>query len=408
MTPHEWLSSAVEDANALESRDPVYEVWSVLLGALPEDIHPDEAMGYGRGLANQAIWNQPASLKIALGAKRKNLSRSPFHSTARLAAIEVWDAACAADPPPSGLGRFRKFNLGWNAFNGEGEQLARFLELLREVNDPGLDAEEALELAQDVLDEDMPFKQGPRASECLHLARPDVFPLLNTQHGLAAIAFLGRTDTDSRETYLEVAPQLVESARTLGLRDLDALDVFMVGLNDELCRLEDEPFSALLEAVHEALDAGPVLGTDFEPAPESSSEDKARALQVISRDPAKLERALAAHRRIQIELAERLREGGHRPLSPIADGPDFDLAWIDEAFHLIEVKSLTDANETSQMRCGIGQLFHYREALWAENPELPVALVLATERAPADPLWAAVADSLNITLVYPPDFDGLL
>lgn len=70
-----------------------------------------------------------------------------------------------------------------------------------------------------------------------------------------------------------------------------------------------------------------------------------------------------------------------------------------------EVKSLTVANESRQLRLGLGQVLHYRAMLQHQHPE--VRPVLAVEREPSDGLWLDLCQELGVGLVWPGAFDLL-
>ena len=70
-----------------------------------------------------------------------------------------------------------------------------------------------------------------------------------------------------------------------------------------------------------------------------------------------------------------------------------------------EVKSLTGANETSQMRLGIGQVLDYAHTIRATGHE--VQAVLAIEAEPTSPRWDDLCRTLGIVLVWPGAFDRL-
>jgi hypothetical protein len=85
---------------------------------------------------------------------------------------------------------------------------------------------------------------------------------------------------------------------------------------------------------------------------------------------------------------------------------EFDLAWIDgSSLYVAEVKSLTVANETSQLRLGLGQVLHYQSLLRATVPD--VRAVLAVERQPGDPKWQALCSEHGVLLVWPDTFDAI-
>lgn len=137
--------------------------------------------------------------------------------------------------------------------------------------------------------------------------------------------------------------------------------------------------------------------------------DATTVVMELNRDPAKLERALAAHADTQDRLAAILIAQGLTPLSPFGEEPDFDLAWRNvgtSVINLVEVKSLTDLNEATQMRLGVGQLLHYAGQLLDLDPNLEVRPVLALEHRPQDTTWGRVCKTAGITLVCGPNFEG--
>jgi hypothetical protein len=86
--------------------------------------------------------------------------------------------------------------------------------------------------------------------------------------------------------------------------------------------------------------------------------------------------------------------------------PDFDLAWLQDGQRVVvEVKSLTVENETSQLRMGLGQVLQYRHALKVFGE---VRAVPALERRPIDPTWESrLCGELGVVLTWAPDFPGL-
>jgi hypothetical protein len=100
-----------------------------------------------------------------------------------------------------------------------------------------------------------------------------------------------------------------------------------------------------------------------------------------------------------------LRALGIEPLSPSAGDPDFDVGWrIGEAWFVGEVKSLTAANEATQVRLGIAQLLEYRLVLARRHPTVRAVLVL--ERQPNIDRWSDLLDSLEIEAVWPETLDA--
>lgn len=68
-------------------------------------------------------------------------------------------------------------------------------------------------------------------------------------------------------------------------------------------------------------------------------------------------------------------------------------AWV------AEVKSTTPQNEERQLRLGLGQVTRYRQLLAEDG--LPVRALIATEREPSDPSWAALCEEQGIVLGWP-------
>jgi hypothetical protein len=55
-----------------------------------------------------------------------------------------------------------------------------------------------------------------------------------------------------------------------------------------------------------------------------------------------------------------LRDRGVEPRDPPLEGPAYDLAWVvSDILTVCEVKSLTTANQASQIRLGLGQVLDY-------------------------------------------------
>lgn len=128
----------------------------------------------------------------------------------------------------------------------------------------------------------------------------------------------------------------------------------------------------------------------------------------FSREPAKLERALWSHVRLQNQIADRLIGRGLAPLSPRSVDPDFDLAWRDgRELNVVEVKSLHTGNELSQLRGGLGQILDYRHRLERRHGVRPRA-ILALEREPKRQGWVGICSDVDVQLIWGPQLDGLL
>ena len=91
----------------------------------------------------------------------------------------------------------------------------------------------------------------------------------------------------------------------------------------------------------------------------------------------------------------------------MSSDPPFDLAWWKrDILYVAEVKSLTRENEERQLRLGLGQLLRYSHLLRKRAEH--VIPVLVPELKPRDPEWGQLCKALNVKLVFPPDFEGLI
>ncbi|KUN36379.1 hypothetical protein AQJ30_22650 [Streptomyces longwoodensis] len=140
------------------------------------------------------------------------------------------------------------------------------------------------------------------------------------------------------------------------------------------------------------------VGSGYHPADESVQPVPA---QPGTPDSGLTERNLRAHRHLQNALAAAVAAHGLEALSPRATDPDFDLAWRDSAGNLTvcEVKSLTAANETRQLRTGLGQLLDYHDRLRERAPK--VHAVLWVEYQPSEARWIELCRRVGITLAWP-------
>lgn len=130
-------------------------------------------------------------------------------------------------------------------------------------------------------------------------------------------------------------------------------------------------------------------------------------LRQLQFDPSDLERGLRAHWEVEEALSRLIAERGFTPLEPTGE-PRFDIAWKDGgAFHVVEVKSLTNANESVQLRLGLGQVLHYRHLIAERGDFGPVRAVLAVECEPRDRAWYQICSGVNVALVVGPHFKGL-
>ncbi|MDT5014770.1 MAG: hypothetical protein QOD39_930 [Mycobacterium sp.] len=137
----------------------------------------------------------------------------------------------------------------------------------------------------------------------------------------------------------------------------------------------------------------------------AAASPSVRPADLFTFDPAAREKALAAHAQIQNGLADFLETVGRSPFSPGDDEPDYDLAWIDgSTIHVVEVKSLSGVSATHQMRLGVGQVLHYRQALGLSHAD--AVAVLAVEYEP-DSIWQGVCADVDVRLTWPPDWPGI-
>lgn len=145
------------------------------------------------------------------------------------------------------------------------------------------------------------------------------------------------------------------------------------------------------------------LGKPYRKANEAVS---VASIKLFTKDPSQVERGLRGHAQTQNDLARFLKDRDIKPLSPMAGGPDYDLAWqIGDTVWVAEVKSTTQVNEEQQMRLGLGQVLRYRHALRGLGP---VQAVLVPERPPTDPAWKEICSELGVILTWPGNFDNLL
>ncbi|MEU5104809.1 MULTISPECIES: hypothetical protein [unclassified Streptomyces] len=118
-------------------------------------------------------------------------------------------------------------------------------------------------------------------------------------------------------------------------------------------------------------------------------------------DPDLVGRNFAVHSRLQNVLARAVVERGLEALSPGPADPEFDLAWRarDGELTVCEVKSLTSANESSQLRLGLGQVLDYQDQLLERAKT--VRAVLWVEREPAELRWLGICRRAGVELAWP-------
>jgi hypothetical protein len=205
-------------------------------------------------------------------------------------------------------------------------------------------------------------------------------------------------------------PQYKQAEREMGTKLLAAAELGTQGhhvhviWHDDLHRLLSQGQPARcdrLDAARPPTKSRRPLGEPYVPDDELACRTGHVLLQ---RDLNAVDRGRRGHAATRNALAEAVRKAGLLPLKPprkpSQDTPDYDLAWYqpDGRFVVAEVKSLTHANETQQLRLGLGQLLDYRHAL-GRRARL-VSAVLAVERRPASAHWRGVCQANGVELVW--------
>jgi hypothetical protein len=211
-------------------------------------------------------------------------------------------------------------------------------------------------------------------------------------------------------TNLQVRSENVEIAAASGVRVRQERRL-KTGLEIVICA----PSHSVVEAIEERASSGEVgtRGTSppaaggqpyMRPPPGGSAASTSRVFRL---DPDAIDRGTDAHKKVQNQLADAVRERGWEPLSPSESDPLFDVGWIAaDAAWIAEVKSLTLANEERQLRLGLGQVLSYAHLVdWGFETNHPV---LAVEREPSSEYWPDLCDSHGVALSWPDVFDELL
>ncbi|WP_106296392.1 hypothetical protein [Knoellia remsis] len=147
-----------------------------------------------------------------------------------------------------------------------------------------------------------------------------------------------------------------------------------------------------------------------EPSLEDEDEESSAEPAFVPWNSDAIDRGTKAHKKLENELAQLVRERGLLPLSPHGGDEPFDVAWVaDGVLHICEVKSLTQANQESQLRLGLGQLLGYLYRTKAEHwPGIDRKRgVLAVEGAPKHLDWVDVCAEHGVTLTWPEHFSEL-
>lgn len=149
--------------------------------------------------------------------------------------------------------------------------------------------------------------------------------------------------------------------------------------------------------------------------------------QVFETNPDKIDRGTTAHKKTQNALADALRKANLKPRTPKqgSGDPAFDIAWRDDDVKGVavafigEVKSLTNENETWQIRLAIGQVLDYVHKLDSlrKADSLPphwqgvhaLRAVVAVERQPTKvDHWMGLCEKHGIILTWPEKYDDTL
>ena len=145
------------------------------------------------------------------------------------------------------------------------------------------------------------------------------------------------------------------------------------------------------------------IGLSYRPANENV---RIAASEPRMIDSTKVERGNRSHAQVGNSLAEFLTSHGMQPLRPNAQDPAFDIAWHQgDTLYVAEVKSLTAANEETQLRLGLGQVLRYRHLLQKRFPN--TVAVIAVEREPRSTEWVDLCRQLQVRLVWPTIFARL-
>jgi hypothetical protein len=145
--------------------------------------------------------------------------------------------------------------------------------------------------------------------------------------------------------------------------------------------------------------APPTVGRAWQ---DLSTASPARPTVSQPEDPDRWGAGLVRHNETVNMLAESVRGGGLVPLRAALREPAYDLAFVDgERLVVVEVKSLTEANEERQLRLGLGQVLRWRQLLAGDGHD-DVLPVLACSRPPTDPSWITATEQLDGVLIVSP------
>lgn len=163
-------------------------------------------------------------------------------------------------------------------------------------------------------------------------------------------------------------------------------------------------FQVAGEKYSSAGDLKPSLSGNYKPANENPDTAPRDPFDV---DPNTVDRGLIAHAVTENALAKYAMTSGFNPINkPTLGDPNFDVGWWDgDTFVVVEVKSLTDSNEASQLRLGLGQIIDYADVIQRSGRK--VRPVLAVERAPTQQRWMKICIDHGVVLVWPEILDTL-
>jgi hypothetical protein len=192
------------------------------------------------------------------------------------------------------------------------------------------------------------------------------------------ITYLGEFELDPEEPYYW------DEARDWDSEDLRPVIVFKLRPVDYTPQ----------EASDTQADAG---RPPYKPADENKTSTTATAPVP---NPDAMDRATNTHSKLQNLLATYAQKQGASTHRRGSLDPDFDLSWTyDDHFTVAEIKSLTTANETSQLRLGLGQLLHYGHQI-AEHGQ-PPKMVLFVEHEPSYAGWVELCGGYGVQLLWP-------
>lgn len=135
-------------------------------------------------------------------------------------------------------------------------------------------------------------------------------------------------------------------------------------------------------------------------------EREPRGIADLQRDLDELERRTALHMDLQDRLADALAALGMLARSPGPTEPQYDLAFESgEDVSIAEIKTLAGAHHAQQIRLGLGQVVEYRHRM-SERLGIEVHALLMLDRVPDNGDWAAILESVGVTLVTEADLEA--